>query len=237
VINAAGYRDLEVFVYGLLAAEARGKKFLFRTAASFVQVRAGLSPRPLLTQSDLKLTQAGGGLIVVGSYVPRSTDQVNSLLSNTDILHTEINVEALLNDQFRDDEINRVVKEVDQALHKGNDIVIFTSRQLMTGKDAKTSLEIGQKVSQGLVSIVKSIKTAPRYILAKGGITSSDIATQALSVKKALVRGQILPGVPVWQLGAESRFPVLAYIVFPGNVGDENALVNVMHQLKPKKKD
>jgi uncharacterized protein YgbK (DUF1537 family) len=237
VINAAGYRDLEVFVYGLLAAEARGKKFLFRTAASFVQVRAGLSPRPLLTQSDLKLTQAGGGLIVVGSYVPRSTDQVNSLLSNTDILHTEINVEALLNDQFRDDEINRVVKEVDQALHKGNDIVIFTSRQLMTGKDAKTSLEIGQKVSQGLVSIVKRIKTAPRYILAKGGITSSDIATQALSVKKALVRGQILPGVPVWQLGAESRFPVLAYIVFPGNVGDENALVNVMHQLKPKKKD
>jgi uncharacterized protein YgbK (DUF1537 family) len=112
-----------------------------------------------------------------------------------------------------------VVKEVDQALHKGNDIVIFTGRQLITAKDAGTSLEIGQKVSQGLVSIVKRIKTAPRYILAKGGITSSDIATQALNVKKALISGQILPGVPVWKLGAESRFPNLAYIVFPGNVG------------------
>jgi uncharacterized protein YgbK (DUF1537 family) len=233
VVNAAGYRDLEVFVLGLLAAEARGKKFLFRTAASFVQVRSGLSPRPLLTQSDLKLTHAGGGLIVVGSYVPRSTDQVNSLLSNTDILHTEINVPGLLNDQHREDEINRVVKEVDQALPKGNDIVIFTGRQLITGKDAKTSLEIGQKVSQGLVSIVKRIKTAPSYILAKGGITSSDIATQALKVKKALVSGQILPGVPVWKLGDESRFPGLAYIVFPGNVGDENAVVEVVHRLKP----
>jgi uncharacterized protein YgbK (DUF1537 family) len=179
------------------------------------------------------LTHAGGGLIVVGSYVPRSTDQVNSLLSNTDTLHTEINVGVLLNDQLREDEINRVVKEVDQALHEGNDIVIFTSRQLMTGKDAKTNLEIGQKVSLGLVSIVKRIKTAPRYILAKGGITSSDIATQALNVKKALVSGQILPGVPVWQLGAESRFASLTYIVFPGNVGDANALIDVVHQLKP----
>jgi uncharacterized protein YgbK (DUF1537 family) len=178
------------------------------------------------------LTHTGGGLIVVGSYVPRSTDQVNSLLSNTDILHTEINVPGLLNDQDREDEINRVVKEVDQALRKGNDIVIFTGRQLMTGKDAKTSLEIGQKVSQGLVSIVKRIKTAPRYILAKGGITSSDIATQALNVKKALISGQILPGVPVWKLGAESRFSNLAYIVFPGNVGDANALVEVVRQLK-----
>jgi uncharacterized protein YgbK (DUF1537 family) len=232
VVNAAGYRDLEVFVLGLLAAEARGKKFLFRTAASFVQVRSGLSPRPLLTQSDLKMTHAGGGLIVVGSYVPRSTDQVNSLLSSTDILHTEINVAGLLDDQHHEDEINRVVKKVDQALHKGNDIVIFTGRQLMTGKDAKTSLEIGQKVSQGLVSIVKHLKAAPRYILAKGGITSSDIATRALNVKKALVLGQILPGVPVWKLGAESRFPNLAYIVFPGNVGDADALVDVVRQLK-----
>jgi uncharacterized protein YgbK (DUF1537 family) len=233
VVNAAGYRDLEVFVLGLLAAEARGKKFLFRTAASFVQVRSGLSSRPLLTQSDLKLTQAGGGLIVVGSYVPRSTDQVNSLLTRTDILHTEIDVAGLLDDQLREDEINRVVKKVDQALHDGNDIVIFTSRQLRTGKDAGTSLKIGQNVSQGLVAIVKRIKTAPRYILAKGGITSSDIATQALKVKKAMVSGQILPGVPVWKLGAESRFADLTYIVFPGNVGNSNAMVEVVHQLKP----
>ncbi len=231
VVNAAGYRDLEVFVLGLLAAEARGKKFLFRTAASFVQVRSGLSPRPLLTQSDLEFKHASGGLIVVGSYVPRSTDQVNSLLTHTEISHTEINVAGLLNDQLREDEIDRAVKAVDQALSNGNDIVIFTGRQLMSGKDAKTSLEIGQKVSQGLVSIVKRLKTAPRYILAKGGITSSDIATRALKVKKALVLGQILPGVPVWKLGAESRLPNLAYIVFPGNVGDANALVDVVRQL------
>jgi len=47
------------------------------------------------------------------------------------------------------------------------------------------------------------------------------------------VLGQILPGVPVWKLGAESRFPNLAYIVFPGNVGDAHSLADVVRQLKP----
>ena len=238
VVNAASYRDLEVFVQGLLAAEARGKTFLFRTAASFVQVRAGIYPRPLLTQSDLQLSAAGGGLIVVGSFVPRSTGQVNSLLALSDIAQTEINVAALLDDRLCEDEISRVANDTEQTLRQGNDMLIFTSRQLVAGKDSKSSLQMGQKISQGLISIVQRIQTAPRYILAKGGITSSDIATRALNVKKAIVLGQILPGVPVWQLGAESPFPNLAYIVFPGNVGDDHALIDVVKQLKtdPAKK-
>ncbi|MDH3799142.1 MAG: hypothetical protein OES70_10900, partial [Desulfobacterales bacterium] len=187
VVNAASYRDLEVFVQGLLAAEARGKTFLFRTAASFVQVRAGIYPRPLLTQSDLQLSAAGGGLIVVGSFVPRSTGQVNSLLALSDIAQTEINVAALLDDRLCEDEISRVANDTEQTLRQGNDMLIFTSRQLVAGKDSKSSLQMGQKISQGLISIVQRIQTAPRYILAKGGITSSDIATRALNVKKAIV--------------------------------------------------
>jgi uncharacterized protein YgbK (DUF1537 family) len=237
VVNAASYRDLEVFVQGLLAAEARGKTFLFRTAASFVQVRTGIFPRPLLTHSDLQLPPAGGGLIVVGSYVPRSTKQIHSLLTTRDISHTEIKVEALMDDRCYDSEINRVVNEIETVLRRGKDMLIFTSRQLMTGKDSRSSLQIGQKISQGLIAILRRIQTVPRYILAKGGITSSDIATGALDVKKALVLGQIQPGVSVWRLGRESRFPDLPYIVFPGNVGEENALVNIVHQLKPGKDD
>jgi uncharacterized protein YgbK (DUF1537 family) len=101
----------------------------------------------------------------------------------------------------------------------------------VTGKDSKSSLKIGQKISKGLIRIIQRIQISPRYVLAKGGITSSDIATRALNVKKANVLGQILPGVPVWKLGAESRFPNLAYIVFPGNVGDDHALVDVVRQL------
>jgi uncharacterized protein YgbK (DUF1537 family) len=68
--------------------------------------------------------------------------------------------------------------------------------------------------------------------LTKGGITSSDIATEGLAVKDALVCGQIIPGVPVWKLGAESRYPGLIYVVFPGNVGDAQALVEVVNKLR-----
>ncbi len=233
VVNAASYRDLEVFVQGLLAAEERGKRFLYRTAASFVPVRAGIFPRPLLTAADLQMAPAGGGLIVVGSYVPRSTQQVKALLSATDMSQAEVNVTALLTDALRDDEIRRVVQKAEQALKQGNDMVIFTGRQQITGKDAKSNLVIGQKISDGLIDIMQHIQTRPGYVLAKGGITASDIATRALNVKKATVLGQILPGVPVWQLGSESRFAKLPYIVFPGNVGDERSLVEVVQQLRP----
>jgi uncharacterized protein YgbK (DUF1537 family) len=232
-VNAAGYRDLEVFVQGLLVAEARDKRFLFRTAASFVRVRAGLSPKPLLQPAELNLTADGGGLIVVGSYVPRSTQQVNALLSSAGVFKSEISVSALLDDQLRDKEIDRIVKKSEQALNRGDDMLIFTGRRLVTGKDSKSNLHIGKKVSQGIIDILQHIQTVPRYILAKGGITSSDIATRALNVKRAMVLGQIIPGVPVWQLGPESRFAGMAYIVFPGNVGDDNALLEVVRQLKP----
>ena len=227
VVNAASYRDMEVFVRGLLTAEAQGHRFLYRTAASFVRVRAGLSPHPLLTRTDFDLSESGGGLFVVGSYVPRTTSQVNVLLAHPGMVGLEINVEALLDQSRREDEIARVSGQAEQALRGGEDVVIYTGRQLVTGEDAESSLSIGQRVSEGLVAMVRAISLRPRYLVGKGGITSSDLATQALDVKRALILGQILPGVPVWQLGPESCYPGLGYIVFPGNVGDSQSLVEI----------
>jgi uncharacterized protein YgbK (DUF1537 family) len=231
VVNSASYRDMEAFVQGLLTAEARGQRFLYRTAASFVRVRAGLTPRPLLTRADLGVQGAGGGLFVVGSYVPRTTGQVRALLAHPGMVSIEISVEALLDESRREGEIERVVRKTDQALRRDEDVVVYTSRQLITGEDAESSLSIGQRVSEGLVSILRGVSTRPRYLVGKGGITSSDIATQGLDVKRALVLGQILPGVPVWQLGPESRYPGLPYIVFPGNVGGPKALAEIVTAL------
>ncbi len=232
VVNAASYRDLEVFSQGLLTAEAQGRRFLYRTAASFVPVRAGLAPRPLLTQTDLDLPETGGGLIVVGSYVPKSTGQVQELLALPDLASLEIKVEALLDDKRRQSEIERVAGQAKRSLQRNEDVVIYTGRKLISGQNAKSSLAIGQRVSEGLVTIVRSIPARPRYLLAKGGITSSDVAAKGLDVKRALVMGQILPGVPVWQLGPESRHPGLTYIVFPGNVGGPRAMAKVVTALK-----
>jgi uncharacterized protein YgbK (DUF1537 family) len=229
VVNAASYRDIEVFVRGLLIAEARGQRFLYRTAASFVRARAGLPGRPLLTQADFDLPDSGAGLFVVGSHVPRTTSQVNALLAHPGIAGIEIRVEALLDECHREGETKRVTQQTDHALRHNQDVLVYTSRQLITGEDAESSLSIGQQVSEGLVTIVQAISTRPRYLVAKGGITSSDVATQGLGVKRALVLGQILPGVPAWQLGPESRYPGMPYIVFPGNVGGPEALVKIVN--------
>jgi hypothetical protein len=67
---------------------------------------------------------------------------------------------------------------------------------------------------------------------AKGGITSSDTATLGLGVRRALVLGQALPGVPVWKLGPEAKFPGLGYVVFPGNVGADSALAELIGKLR-----
>ena len=231
VVNAVTLRDQAVFVKGLLDAESTGCHFVYRTAASFVQIRLGLETRPILTQDDLALPSAGGGLLVVGSYVPKTTNQVTTLLEQGNVTPIEVTVTALLDDAQQQGEIARVIQATDHALANDEDVVVYTSRTLITVDDAAQSLAIGARVSESLVSIVQSITQRPRYVLAKGGITSSDTATKGLGVKRALVMGQILPGVPVWQLGAETRYPGMPYIVFPGNVGDDSAVADVVQRL------
>jgi uncharacterized protein YgbK (DUF1537 family) len=232
VVNAAAERDLEVLVRALLAAEAQGKRFLYRTAASFVPIRAGLAPRPLLQADELLLPQGGGGLIMVGSYVPKTTAQVQTLLQESAVVGIELRVDRLLDEDRCEHEVARVAGEIERALAQDADVVVYTSRNLVTGPDGESSLAIGRRISNGLVSIVQALTVRPRYLLAKGGITSSDLATAGLNVERALVLGQILPGVPVWQLGPESRFPGMPYIVFPGNVGGPTALVDVVSTLR-----
>jgi len=232
VVNAVSMRDLEVFTQGLLEAERQGKRFLFRTAASFVRARSGQSSHPLLTREDMDLPDSGGALVVVGSYVPRTTGQLQALLDQPGCNGVEISVDALLSESDRTDEINRIARQTESELSQGNDAIIYTSRRLVTGDTSEESLSIGKQISDGLVHIVSALSVRPRYILAKGGNTSSDIATRALGVKRAMVPGQILPGVPVWSMGPETRFPGLKYIVFPGNVGGEDALVSVVTSLR-----
>ena len=235
IINAASRGDLEVFTQGLLAAEAQGKRYLYRTAASIVPVRAGIRPRALLTAAEIATSTTGGGLIVVGSHVPRSTTQLEHLLRDPSVTALEVPAEALLSDAQRATTIAQVVQAADTAMQQGRDAVVCTSRQLITGADALGSLSISQQVSEGLVAIMQRLTARPRYILAKGGITSSDLATRGLGVKRAMVLGQILPGVPVWQLGTETRHAGLAYIVFPGNVGGPSALADVVTALRSER--
>jgi uncharacterized protein YgbK (DUF1537 family) len=233
VVNAADYRDLEVFVAGLMQAEKAGQRFLARTAASYVRVSAGLPPRGLLTQAEVvTANNKGAGLVVAGSYIQKSTAQIRAACTLPGVQAVEIHVNRLLDDEQRPAEIQRTVDEIAGHLSAGCDTVTYTSRDLVAGATREKSLEIGQVVSAALVEMVRRLPVRPGWLIAKGGITSSDVATKALGIRRAMVLGQILPGVPVWWAGDESRWPGMPYVVFPGNVGDETAIARVMTTLR-----
>jgi len=233
IINAASYRDMEVVVSGLQNVENQGKEFLYRTAASFVRTRTGLDQfGGLLTKKELVTDSTYGGLFVIGSYVEKTSKQIKVLFDQTDIKPVEVIVERLLDEAKRKSEIARVTAIISQALKTGHDVAVYTSRTLVTGSDAASNLGIGQIVSDSLIAIVRSIDIQPRYLVAKGGITSSDVATKGLEVQRAMVIGQALPGVPAWQLGPETRYPGMSYIIFPGNVGEDDALAQIQQAMK-----
>ena len=89
-------------------------------------------------------------------------------------------------------------------------------------------------IEYSLCEILKQIQIRPEYLLVKGGFTSIEIAKSAINVKQAYAIGQIISGVPVWCLGAESSWPDIRFIIFPGNVGDDNALLTAVRILAGK---
>ena len=95
VANAACDEDLEVLALGVQEAESRGKRFLYRTSASFVKVRGGIEDRPLLTRADMG-PGPGAGLVIAGSYVARTTAQIDVLAKSGRVTPVEISVPALL---------------------------------------------------------------------------------------------------------------------------------------------
>lgn len=128
-----------------------------------------------------------------------------------------------------DDIIAPALETAEAKISKGQDVLIMTSRKLVTGADERASLNIGSTVARALVDFLQRLTTRPRYIIAKGGITSADMAKQALNIQKALIVGQALPGVPLWKSDDEtSRWRGLPYVVFPGNVGSEDALFELV---------
>jgi ketose-bisphosphate aldolase len=239
VANSLTTHDMAVVSLGCLRAESTGdlKHCIYRTAGSFVASTAGIGPRAPLSSSELarsqpvvpdttqQLASSEGGLVVVGSYVGKSSEQLAILQQQCPWMQSvELDVAKLL-DSWEGEE-SRVRQAVECILRDNSSAVVYTSR-VVVQEDGAGGLDIGQQVTSALVSVVANLQTQPKFIVAKGGITSNDIAVEALQVKKAHVLGQVVPGVPVWRCGPESKAPGLAYVVFPGNVGAPDDLARV----------
>ena len=231
VADCVGYTDLTVLVAALLRAEGLGRRFICRTAASFVKARAAIEDRPLLVPENLFASpERGPGLVLVGSYVRRSSEQLACVLESSGIDAREIAVDTLL-DEEQDTYLAEVVGWIDGRLAAKRSAMVYTSRTLVTHRAGMDHFGISAAVSQWMSRLVVAMRCRPSWLIAKGGITASDVATRGLGVRRARVLGQIATGVPVWRLGPESRFPGTLYVVFPGNVGGVETLAELISSL------
>ncbi|GAA4876965.1 four-carbon acid sugar kinase family protein [Actinomycetospora straminea] len=229
VLDAVVDDDLRAAVLALLAAERAGARHVYRVGPSFVRARAGQDAQPPL--DDAELAQAVGrgtsphGLLVAGSHVGRTSRQLERLAARRDLAHVELDVAAVLDGV----PLEGVVTEVLDGLRQRTTL-LSTSRTLVTGRDEAESLDIARRVSAALTTVAGRVvgESAPAYVLAKGGITSSDVATESLRADRAWVRGSMLPGIV--SLWAPTSGPPL--VVFPGNVGDDEALADVVDRLE-----
>ncbi|MET8976807.1 four-carbon acid sugar kinase family protein [Streptomyces sp. NPDC004539] len=233
VVDAVCDDDLRVLA--VAAAEAKDTRLLYRVGPSFVRARAGQEGRPPLTRAELSgLRTAGGhGLIVVGSHVSLTTRQLARLRECGGVAEYELDVTALLDGDRRDGHVDEVASAAAGALGSA-DVVLRTSRTLVTGVDADASLAISRRVSAGLVETVRRVSALrrPAFVVAKGGITSSDTATEGLRIRRAWARGTLLPGiVSLWE-PVEGPAAGIPYVVFAGNVGDDEALADAVALLR-----
>jgi uncharacterized protein YgbK (DUF1537 family) len=246
VVDAVTDDDLRVLVQALLTAEAQGKRFLYRTGPSFVRARSGQTAAPpvdaarlraaLTAPADDPRPRSARGLVAVGSHVALTTRQLDRLRAAGGITELELDVPTLLDPDRAPAHIARTVEQGIGLLADGTagDLVVTTSRALVTGTDGAASLAIARTVSAALVTVVREVvdRIRPAFVLGKGGITASDTATAGLGITRAWSRGTLLPGlVSVWE-PVQGRARGIPYVVFAGNVGDDDALLAAVATLR-----
>jgi len=235
VVDGETQGDLDQFARDILAVAAKGKKFLFRSAASLLTSLAGLPPQPVAADQMFEYVRDGKpGAIIVGSHVQKTTEQLEKLLEESGVVGVEINVADLLGNSTttRADLLTETLAKVAEIHQAGKTPVVYTSRQELTFPDVETRLNFGAAVSGLLMDIVQGLPADIGFLISKGGITSNDVVSTGLALTTARIMGQILAGCSIVLTPEDHpQFPNLPVVLFPGNVGDTTGLATVYRRL------
>ncbi len=231
VVDAETQNDLNHFANQLNLAAGRGKRFLFRSAASLLTALAKLPPQPVPPEEMSRYVRDGrAGAVIVGSHVKKTTAQLEQLLTLPSVVPIEVDVERI-GEQW-ESLLDEVTKQAAKAHAADRHAVIFTSRVEKTFPDQQQRLAFGEKVSRFLMAVVQDLPPSLGFLISKGGITSNDVLSTGLALRTARVLGQILPGCSVVRCpGEHPRYPDMPVVIFPGNVGDDQALATALQRL------
>ncbi|MBI3187005.1 MAG: four-carbon acid sugar kinase family protein [Gammaproteobacteria bacterium] len=231
VVDSETQKDLNHFCEQLTRAAAQGKRYLFRSAASLLTALAGLPPQPTPDYAMKEYVRGGkAGAVVVGSHVKKTTEQLGQLLLQKNIVPVEVDVARIA--LQRQSMLDEIIKTTQTAHAAGQTPVIFTTRVEKQFATQADRLAFGESVSAFLMDVVRNLPPTLGYLISKGGITSNDVLSSGLALKKSEVLGQILPGCSVVRCPHDHpRFSDMPVVIFPGNVGDEQALATACQRL------
>lgn len=235
VVDGETQADLDQFATDILTAAAQGKRFLFRSAASLLTSLAQLGPQPIAATDMAQYVREGKpGVVIVGSHVKKTTQQLEKLLQASGVVGVMVDVSHVLDESAaqRDELLASILAQVQEVHTAGKTPVVYTSREELVFPDVQTRLNFGAAVSALLMDVVRGLPTDIGFLISKGGITSNDVLSTGLALQSARLLGQILAGCSIVRTPEDHpQFPHLPVVLFPGNVGDADALVTVYRRL------
>ena len=211
----------------VLAAAAAGKRFLFRSAASLLTALAGLPRQPVAAADMAAFVRAGRpGVVLVGSHVDKSSRQLQVLLDSTSVTPLHVDLDRL--DDDADRLFGKLVDGLNAAQRDGCGAVLYTSRGERVFASSAERLAFGERVSGFLMRLVQALPAETGFLISKGGIISNDTLGVGLALRTARVVGQVHAGCSVVVCPDDHpRFPRLPVVIFPGNVGGDDAVAAV----------
>lgn len=224
--DASTDEDLEVIARALDEADPRAERVVVRCSPGLLPALLRVPPSGEMPRTGSAPT--AGGLVIVGSHVARTTRQLARLVEETGAVVHTLDVEELVDaDDARAEEVARELAARAAADLATSHVVIATARAVRTFDDPERSLAFARRVSDAVVATTRHILRAhaPAFVVAKGGITSSDTATRALEIERAIVRGRVGAGI-VWEpVGASVTAP---FALVPGNIGGDDGLLEAV---------
>ncbi len=230
IINATCMEDLKYLVKGI---EKSTSTFIFRCSASLVKELGHIEDRPYLTYKEC--TDNGhGGLLLVGSHVQKTNEQLKFLKEHDPNLYwVEFDQKKILEGTIQE-EIKRCADLVNKNLEADHHVVLTTCRKRIDVKNGsrEDQLALAINISFAFTGILQHLAVRPRFLITKGGITSSHSLTHGLHIKKTIILGQIDENIGVVKCLDENRWKGLPIVIFPGNVGKKDTIFKVLRKLR-----
>ncbi|WP_269611630.1 four-carbon acid sugar kinase family protein [Prochlorococcus marinus] len=235
VVDAKLPNHLETLVRAIKVV-SKEKRFLFRTAASFINSFSELPPNPNNTEDLVSLKSKNNkfeykpGLIMIGSHVKLATDQLEVLLNDKSCEGLEIPVSKLANIFALEDYQDKILELEKILLSRINYIldikkvpVLYTTREEMMFSSYTKRMKFGLELAEFMAILVGKINNKFGYIISKGGITTQLLLQKGLNFNQVDLKGQILPGLSIVKSNSDQYD--LPVVTFPGNLGNDKTLL------------